>query len=101
MTLPAKVGGTVTLAVHELRINIITLIGNTCDDANDPNGCIFTLNLLVEDASIDEINAAVVDIQVDSGSDASEATATAASATITASVLVLVQSIEWTHISEC
>lgn len=33
--------------------------GNTCDDANDPIGCIFTQNLLVDDASNDEINAAV------------------------------------------
>lgn len=33
--------------------------GNTCDDANDANGCIFTQNLLVEDATADEINAAV------------------------------------------
>lgn len=33
--------------------------GNTCDDANDANGCIFTQNLLVEDATEEEINAAV------------------------------------------
>ena len=31
--------------------------GNTCDDANDPVGCIFTQNLLVPDATADEINA--------------------------------------------
>ena len=31
--------------------------GNTCDDANDTNGCIFTQNLLVPDATDDEINA--------------------------------------------
>ncbi|THV05258.1 hypothetical protein K435DRAFT_647804 [Dendrothele bispora CBS 962.96] len=36
-----------------------TAAGNTCDDANDPNGCIFTQNLLVPDATEDEINAAV------------------------------------------
>ncbi|EIN12771.1 hypothetical protein PUNSTDRAFT_60050, partial [Punctularia strigosozonata HHB-11173 SS5] len=36
-----------------------TAKGNTCDDANDPNGCIFTQNLLVDDATADEINAAV------------------------------------------
>ena len=36
--------------------------GNTCDDANDPNGCIFTQNLLVEDATADEINAAVAGV---------------------------------------
>ncbi|XXG94329.1 hypothetical protein Hte_000583 [Hypoxylon texense] len=33
--------------------------GNTCDVADDPEGCIFTQNLLVEDASADEIDAAV------------------------------------------
>ncbi|ETI22243.1 hypothetical protein G647_06316 [Cladophialophora carrionii CBS 160.54] len=33
--------------------------GNTCDVVDDPVGCIFTQNLLVEDASEDEVNAAV------------------------------------------
>jgi hypothetical protein len=33
--------------------------GNTCDNANDPVGCIFTLNLLVDDATAAEIEAAV------------------------------------------
>ncbi|KAI1640068.1 hypothetical protein F4809DRAFT_559853 [Biscogniauxia mediterranea] len=33
--------------------------GNTCDDANDKEGCIFTQNLLVEDATADEIDQAV------------------------------------------
>lgn len=36
-----------------------TAKGNTCDDANDANGCIFTDNLLVEDATAAEIDAAV------------------------------------------
>ncbi|EGN97976.1 hypothetical protein SERLA73DRAFT_56550, partial [Serpula lacrymans var. lacrymans S7.3] len=36
-----------------------TAKGNTCDDANDPNGCIFTQNLLVPAATADEISAAV------------------------------------------
>ena len=36
--------------------------GNSCDDANDPNGCIFTQNLLVEDATEAEINAAVAGV---------------------------------------
>jgi len=39
-----------------------TAKGNTCDVADDPDGCIFTQNLLVEDASADEINAAVAGI---------------------------------------
>lgn len=33
--------------------------GNTCDDANDAVGCIFTQNLLVESATAEEILAAV------------------------------------------
>ncbi|KAI1079132.1 hypothetical protein F5B20DRAFT_179998 [Whalleya microplaca] len=35
-----------------------TAAGNTCDEADDPVGCIFTQNLLVEDATADEIDAA-------------------------------------------
>ncbi|GKT48206.1 uncharacterized protein ColSpa_08387 [Colletotrichum spaethianum] len=36
-----------------------TLAGNTCDDQNDPNGCIFTQKKLVLDATPDEITAAI------------------------------------------
>lgn len=36
-----------------------TARGNTCDDQNDPTGCIFTQNKLVEDATPAEIVAAV------------------------------------------
>ncbi|KAF2147192.1 uncharacterized protein K452DRAFT_314404 [Aplosporella prunicola CBS 121167] len=36
-----------------------TAAGNSCDDANDAEGCIFTQGLLVEDATPDEIKAAV------------------------------------------
>ncbi|EXJ80864.1 hypothetical protein A1O3_07150 [Capronia epimyces CBS 606.96] len=36
-----------------------TAKGNSCDDQGDAEGCIFTQNLLVEDATEDEINAAV------------------------------------------
>nr|GAT50035.1 predicted protein [Mycena chlorophos] len=32
--------------------------GNTCDDHSNPVGCIFTQNLLVDDATADEINEA-------------------------------------------
>ncbi|KAF7290363.1 hypothetical protein HMN09_01294300 [Mycena chlorophos] len=35
---------------------------NTCDDHNDKTGCIFTQNLLVDDATADEINAAVASV---------------------------------------
>ncbi|KAK5624573.1 hypothetical protein RRF57_000289 [Xylaria bambusicola] len=40
-------------------VNDNTGAGNTCDDIDDPTGCIFTQNLLVEDATPDEIDAAV------------------------------------------
>ncbi|KAI1266085.1 hypothetical protein F5Y18DRAFT_36624 [Xylariaceae sp. FL1019] len=36
-----------------------TAAGNTCDVDTDPVGCIFSQNLLVEDATADEIDAAV------------------------------------------
>ncbi|KAF4590098.1 hypothetical protein EYR40_009502 [Pleurotus pulmonarius] len=74
-----------------------TARGNTCDDANDPNGCIFTLNLLVPDATPEEIQAAVAgvtapDAGAGAGGDAVE-TATAgvdcppaATATVTVTV---------------
>jgi hypothetical protein len=41
------------------NLNDNTGKGNTCDDANDATGCIFTQNLLVEDATAAEIDAAV------------------------------------------
>ncbi|KAF9483505.1 hypothetical protein BDN70DRAFT_799731 [Pholiota conissans] len=41
------------------NLNDSTGKGNTCDTLDDPVGCIFTQNLLVEDASADEIDAAV------------------------------------------
>jgi len=40
------------------KIGDPTAKGNTCDDANDPVGCIFTQNLLVPDVTADEINQA-------------------------------------------
>lgn len=39
------------------KIGDPTAKGNTCDVADDTEGCIFTQNLLVEDATEDEINA--------------------------------------------
>ena len=36
--------------------------GNSCDDANDAQGCIITLNLLVKDATEAEIQAAVAGV---------------------------------------
>ena len=49
--------------------------GNSCDDANDANGCIHTLNLLVEDATADEINAAVAGISASSSTGTSDLSA--------------------------
>ncbi|KAI2618763.1 hypothetical protein GGR54DRAFT_141935 [Hypoxylon sp. NC1633] len=49
--------------------------GNTCDTADDTEGCIFTQNLLVEDATAAEIDAAVA-----AGGSASAGNASAGSA---------------------
>lgn len=58
--------------------------GNTCDVADDVVGCIFSQNLLVDDATADEINAAV------SGGAAAVASATdVASASAATSVAVV------------
>jgi len=40
------------------KIGDPTAKGNSCDDANDAVGCIFTQNLLVPDVTAAEINAA-------------------------------------------
>ena len=48
-----------------------TAKGNTCDTADDEPGCIFTQNLLVEDATAEEINAAVAGVTPAAGSSAS------------------------------
>lgn len=48
-------------------VNDNTGAGNTCDDADDAEGCIFTQNLLVEDATADEIDAAVAAGGADAG----------------------------------
>ena len=61
-----------------------TAKGNSCDDANDQLGCIFTQNLLVEDATTEEINAAVAGVSASAGaSDAASATATSDAAAAT------------------
>ena len=59
-----------------------TAKGNSCDDANDQLGCIFTQNLLVDDATTDEINAAVSGISA-SATATSDAAATTAAADAT------------------
>ncbi|CAK5284228.1 unnamed protein product [Mycena citricolor] len=61
-----------------------TAKGNSCDDANDANGCIFTQNLLVEDATAAEISAAVAGVAAATGAAAAAATSAAAAATTVA-----------------
>ena len=51
--------------------------GNTCDVQNDTEGYILTQNLLVEDASADEINAAVAGIAAATPAAAANSTASA------------------------
>ena len=62
--------------------------GNTCDTQNDPVGCIFTEDLLVLDATEDEIAAAVAGVSASNGTvSTSSAAATPPSASSTAAVL--------------
>ncbi|CAI4210891.1 unnamed protein product [Parascedosporium putredinis] len=79
----ASVGADPTLALLSGTfvpgdVNDNTGAGNTCDTAldEDPVGCIFTLNRIVADATIDEINQAVSDAM---GADAPQANAAMAS----------------------
>ncbi|GME27314.1 hypothetical protein GTA08_BOTSDO10749 [Neofusicoccum parvum] len=60
------------------QVGDTTGAGNSCDDANDAVGCIFSQNLLVEDASADEINAAVADVTASGAAAAGSSTAAAA-----------------------
>ena len=60
----ASVGGDPQLALRSGTfepgdVGDQTGAGNTCDDATDLAGCIFTQNLIVNDATPDEIDAAV------------------------------------------
>ncbi|KAF7866703.1 hypothetical protein EAF04_005545 [Stromatinia cepivora] len=48
--------------------------GNTCDTEDDSPGCIFTQNLLVDDATADEITAAVAGVSANSTSTATTST---------------------------
>ncbi|KAJ7134555.1 hypothetical protein C8R44DRAFT_610294 [Mycena epipterygia] len=57
-----------------------TAKGNTCDVATDTVGCIFTQNLLVDDATADEITAAVAGISASTGSGSSASSADTSSA---------------------
>lgn len=60
----ASIGGDPTKALESGtfapgEIGDPTAAGNTCNDPDDQEGCIFTEGLLVEDASVDDIMAAV------------------------------------------
>ncbi|KAI0789806.1 hypothetical protein C8Q75DRAFT_718049 [Abortiporus biennis] len=76
-------------------LNDATAKGNSCDDANDPNGCIFTQNLLVADATEDEINAAV-----DGASSSGSATTSAAAAAATTAAYVDIPSFVFNTIAD-
>lgn len=53
-------------------VNDNTFRGNSCNELNDADGCIFTQNLLVEDATIEEIDAAVAGIDGGAGNAGAE-----------------------------
>jgi hypothetical protein len=84
----ASIGGDPLLALETGtfapgQIGDPTARGNGCDDQNDSVGCIFTQNLLVKDATEDEIKAAVAGVTA-SGDAASASSTVAADATSTA-----------------
>jgi hypothetical protein len=56
-------------------VNDATAKGNTCDTADDVQGCIFTQNLLVEDATAAEIDAAVSGVSATTAAAAAVTTA--------------------------
>lgn len=91
----ASVGGDPQIAIKSGTfqpgtIGDPTAAGFTCDDANDPDGCIFTQDLLVADVTADEIDAAVADAGVStstsstSAADPCDSAAAAASTAATA-----------------
>ncbi|OBT90392.1 hypothetical protein VE02_00715 [Pseudogymnoascus sp. 03VT05] len=85
----ASIGGDPTVALQSGTfapgtIGDPTGAGNTCDTVDDVEGCIFSQNLLVEDATIDEINAAVAGVAA--GGNAAAATDVAAGSTCAAQV---------------
>ncbi|TGO61348.1 hypothetical protein BOTNAR_0130g00010 [Botryotinia narcissicola] len=58
-----------------------TAAGNTCDDEADSPGCIFTQNLIVNDATADEISAAVAGVSANSTSIAATASISSSNST--------------------
>ncbi|KAI7970932.1 hypothetical protein EIK77_000599 [Talaromyces pinophilus] len=92
----ASIGGDPTTAIQSGTfapgtIGDPTAKGKTCDDQNDPTGCIFTQNLLVADVTADEINAALASAGV-SGSASAAATATASVAAASSTVAAVAAS---------
>ncbi|KAL8693634.1 MAG: hypothetical protein Q9218_001592 [Villophora microphyllina] len=67
------------------NVNDPTAKGNTCDTIDDEPGCIFTQNLLVEDATAAEINAAVAGVSASGKSSAPGAATNPTSGTTSAS----------------
>lgn len=53
------------MLMFDIKIGDPTGAGFTCDDETDEVGCIFSEGLLVPDASVDEINAAVEEAGVE------------------------------------
>lgn len=91
-------GGDPTLALQSGTfapgdVNDPTAKGNSCGDQNDAEGCIFTQNLLVEDASIDDIMAAVAGATCGDGAAATGAgTETAAVTAVDTTVAAAIDS---------
>ncbi|KAL5349139.1 hypothetical protein ACLOAV_005427 [Pseudogymnoascus australis] len=89
----ASIGGDPTIALQSGTfapgtIGDPTAAGNTCDVEDDVEGCIFSQNLLVEDATLDEINEAVAGVAAggDAAAGDDAAAAVAADSTCAAQV---------------
>jgi len=85
----ASVGGDPSLALTSGTfapgtIGDPTAAGNTCDTADDEPGCIFTENLLVDDATAEEISAAVAGVSATAAASAASTAVASASVAATA-----------------
>ncbi|OBT68592.1 hypothetical protein VE03_01747 [Pseudogymnoascus sp. 23342-1-I1] len=89
----ASIGGDPTVALQSGTfapgtIGDPTAAGNTCDTVDDVEGCIFSQNLLVEDATLDEINAAVAGVTASGDAATAVATDSTCAAQVTSTVTV-------------
>ncbi|CZR64633.1 related to cell wall mannoprotein [Phialocephala subalpina] len=81
------------------KIGDTTGAGNTCDVADDVEGCIFSQNLLVDDATAAEITAAVAGIASSSSSSSASSASNSTAAADTAAASACAASVTATVVS--